>query len=60
MNIGDRVKFKRTKNGLQFWYGFILGFKQDKIQVSKYSYSDFSGNYTSTWIEKKDLVDFIE
>lgn len=55
MEIGDKVIYKISKNSLQSYYGTILGFKLDKIKVSKYKYSDYSGIRLETYIDKKDL-----
>ena len=30
MKVGDRVKYKTSKNSLQIYYGEILGFKEDR------------------------------
>ena len=57
MKIGDKIKFKTSKNSLQTYYGTILGFKADKINVTKYKYSDYSGFTTTTWIDETELVD---
>lgn len=56
MKIGDRVKYKTSKNSLQFYYGVILNFKMDKIEVTKSKFSDLSGTVIKTWIDKEDLV----
>lgn len=57
MKIGDRVKYKTSKNSLKEFHGFILGFKKDKINVSKYRYSDFSGQeLPPTWIDKENML----
>lgn len=56
MEIGDRVKYKTSKNSLQEYHGVILGFKADKINVSKYKFSDFSGFCTETWIDETELI----
>ena len=47
--IGEIIKYQVRKNSLEYFYGQILGFKQDKINVSKYRYSDFSGGLLPTW-----------
>lgn len=56
MKIGDNVKYKTSKNSLQIYYGTILGFNADKIKVSKYKFSDYSGFATETYIDKEDLI----
>lgn len=56
MKIGDKVKYKISKTSLQIYYGTILGFKLDKIRVSKYKFSDYSGFRTETYIDKEDLI----
>lgn len=56
MKVGDRVKYKTSKKSLSVFHGVILGFKADKINVSKHRYSDFSGELTPTWIDKEDLI----
>ena len=56
LKIGDPVKYKTSKASLQTYYGTILGFKQDKIHVSKYKFSDYSGFRTETYIDKEDLI----
>lgn len=56
MKIGDEVKYKTSKNSLQIYYGRILGFKMDKIRVSKFKYSDYSGFCTETYIDIEDLI----
>jgi hypothetical protein len=56
LKIGDPVKYKTSKNKLEPYYGTILGFKLDKIRVSKYKFSDYSGFRTETYIDKEDLI----
>lgn len=56
MKIGDRVMYKTSKDSLKEFHGLILGFKADKINVSKYRYSDFSGGLLPTWISIEDLL----
>jgi hypothetical protein len=56
MKIGDKVKYKTSKNSLQIYHGTILGFKVDKIKVSKYKFSDYSEVVTETYIDKEDLI----
>lgn len=56
MKIGDIVKYKTSKNSLQFYYGVILNFKMDKIEVTKSKFSDLSGTVTKTWVDKEDLI----
>ena len=56
MKVGDKVKYKTSKNSLQTYYGYIIGFKQDKINVLKFKYSDFSGQLLPTWIDKEDII----
>lgn len=56
LKIGDHVKYKTSKNSLQIYYGTILGFEMNKIKVSKYKFSDYSGFSTETYIDKEDLI----
>lgn len=56
MRIGDKVKYKTSKDSIQIYYGTVLGFKEGKIRVSKYKYMDYSGNMGETYISKEDLV----
>jgi hypothetical protein len=56
MKIGDKVKYKTRKNSIEPLYGTILGFKMDKIKVSKYKFSDYSGFRTETYIDKEDII----
>ena len=56
MTIGDKVKYKTSKNSLTCWYGVILNFREDKIEVTKCRFSDLSGTVTKTWIDKEDLL----
>lgn len=56
MKIGDKIKFKTSKNSLQIYYGTVLSFKMDKIRVSKYKYSDYSGFSTETYIDETELI----
>ena len=56
MKIGDKIKYKTSKNSLQIYYGEILGFKEDKINVSKYKYSDCSGFKSTTWIDLTEII----
>jgi hypothetical protein len=56
MEIGDKVKYKTSKASSQTYYGQILGFKVDKIRVSKYKFSDHSGLGLETYIDKEDLI----
>lgn len=57
MKIGDKVKYKTSKNSLKTFHGFILGFKTDKINVSKFRYSDYSGHeLVPTWIDINDII----
>lgn len=56
MKIGDKLKYETSKNSLKIYYGFIIGFKQDKINVSKHKYSDFSGQLLPTWIDKENII----
>ena len=56
LKIGDKIKFKTSKNSLQIYYGKVLDFKEDKIKVSKYKYSDYSGFSTETWIDFEDIL----
>lgn len=59
MKMGDKVIYKTSKTSkasLQTYYGQILGFKADKIKVSKYKFSDYSGIGLETYIDKEDLI----
>ena len=56
MKIGDRVIYKTSKDSLKKFHGLILGFKADKINVSKHKYNDFSGGLLPTWISIEDLL----
>ena len=56
MKIGKKVKYKTSKPSMQVYYGEILGFKVDKIKVSKYKFSDYSGLRLETYIDKEDLI----
>ena len=56
MKIGDKVKFKTSKNSLQIYYGTVLGFKLDKIRVSKYKYSDYSGRMLDTYVDETEIL----
>lgn len=56
MKIGDKVKYKTSKASSQVYYGIILGFKGDKIKVSKYKFSDYSGLRLETYVNKEDLI----
>jgi hypothetical protein len=56
MEVGDKVKYKISKASLQTYYGEVLGFKVDKIRVSKYKFSDYSGVRLETYIDKEDLI----
>jgi hypothetical protein len=56
MKIGDKVRYRTRKNSLETLYGTILGFKMDKIRVSKYKFSDYSGFRTETYIDKEDII----
>ena len=56
MKIGDKIKYQIRKNSLEYFYGTILGFKVDKIYVSKYRYSDFSGELLPTYIDETDII----
>ena len=56
LKVGDKVKYKTSKTSLQIYYGTILGFKLDKIRVSKYKFSDYSGVKTEVYIDKEDLI----
>lgn len=56
MKEGDTIKYKTSKNSLKIFYGIILGFKEDKIHVSKYRFSDYSGySLPNTYIDLKDI-----
>ena len=54
--IGDKVKFKTSKNSLQIYYGTILGFKMDKIYVTRCKYSDYSGGMLETYIDETEII----
>jgi len=54
--IGDKVEFKTSKYSPQTYYGTVLGFKLDKIRVSKYKYSDYSGIGSETYIDETELI----
>ena len=56
MKIGDKVKYRTSNNSLKIFHGFILGFKEGKINVSKFRYSDYSGELVPTWIDKEDII----
>ena len=56
LKLGDRVKYKTSKKSLQVYYGNIIGFKEDKIKVTKFKYSDYSGRLVSMYIERGDLI----
>jgi len=56
MKIGDKVTYKTSKNSRRIYFGAILGFKEDKIKVSKYSFCDFSKFKTETYIDKEDII----
>lgn len=57
MKIGDKLEYKTSKSSLKTFHGYILGFKYDKINVSKYRYADFSGHeLPPTWIDKEDIL----
>lgn len=57
MKIGDKVKYKTSKKSLQVYYGEIIGFKEDKIKVTKFKYSDYSGRLVNMYIEKGDIIE---
>lgn len=57
MKIGDKVKYKTSKDSIQIYYGTVLGFKMDKIRVSKYKYRDYSCDMGETYISKEDLIE---
>ena len=56
MKISDRIKYKTSRASLQTYYGTILGFKEGKIWVSKYKFSDYSGFRGETYIDREDLI----
>ena len=56
LKIGDKVKFKTSKNSLQTYYGTVLGFKLDKVYVTKYKYSDYSGRCSKTYIDETEII----
>ena len=56
LKIGDKVKFKTSKNKLAFYYGTVLGFKLDKIRVTKYKFSDYSGQCLETYTDETELI----
>jgi len=47
------------KSNNKIYYGKILAFKEDKIYVEKCLYSDFSGHWINTWIDRLDIIDVI-
>ena len=56
LKIGNKVKFKTSKNSLQIYYGTILGFKLDKIRVTKCKYRDYSGRMLETYIDETEII----
>lgn len=56
MEIGDKIKFKTSKNSLQIYYGIVLDFKMDKIKVSRHKYSDYSGKMLDTYIDETEII----
>jgi hypothetical protein len=56
LKIGDKIKFKTSKKSLQTYYGIVLGFKLDKVKVSKYKFSDFSGYGLETYIDETEIL----
>jgi len=47
------------KSNNRIYYGRILGFKEDKVHVEKCLYSDFSGHFVNTWIDKTDIINVL-
>ena len=61
MEVGDKVKYKTSKASLQTYYGTILGFKLDKIRVSKYKFSRkkwYEGHFK--WRQYDEVHDWCE
>ncbi len=56
LKIGDKVKFKTRKNSLQIYYGTVLGFKMDKIYVTKCKFEDYSGRLLETYIDETEIL----
>jgi hypothetical protein len=56
MEIGDKVTYRESKNSRRIYFGTILGFKEDKIKVSKYWFCDFSEFKTENYIDKEDII----
>lgn len=57
MKIGDKIKYKTSKNSLKVFHGTVLDFKQDKIYVSKYRYSDYSGcQLPNTYVDLTEII----
>ena len=56
ISINSKVSYKTSKHSLQVYYGYILGYKLDKIYVSKFKFSDYSGYSTTTYIDVEDIL----
>ena len=56
ININDKVSYKLSKHSMKTYYGKVLGFKMDKIHVSKYKYSDYSSKCVNTYIDVEDII----
>jgi hypothetical protein len=56
LKIGDKIKFKTSKNSLKVYYGTVLGFKLDKVRVSKYKHFDYSGTRLETYIDETEIL----
>ncbi len=56
LKIGDKVKFKTNKNSLQIYHGTVLGFKMDKVYVTKCKFSDYSGRLLETYIDETEIL----
>ena len=56
LKIGDKIKFKTSKNSLQIYYGVVLGFKMDKVYTTKCKYSDYSGRLLETYVDETEIL----
>jgi hypothetical protein len=56
LKIGDKIKFKTSKNSLQIYYGTVLGFKMDKVYVTKCKFKDYSGRCLETYIDETEIL----
>lgn len=56
MKIGDKIKYKTNKNSLQTYYGTVLGFKMDKIRVTRCKHPDYSGRMLDTYIDETEII----